>query len=375
MCGRLCVAALASAAVACTASHAIDDASVTDGGLDAEATDAALEPCGWLGRRTAVLDLLCVTWGGLCAPSQPWCSPEPPAPDGLSIDLIAAIAPLEIVPDGADLILDAVVAHRTGVRYTREDAPPLIAARVRYRIRLDAAPFAAIEEVVAIDPAAAVTELLRAADEPGCVDRDPRRPPLYRDPGRMLCASSGGWDAWAHSVGVEERYGLALHEPQLPALVLVDRETRQWFLVELQGIPESCFHEATVIPSEPCRPSLGVGEAYATYGYADLDVSTFHGLDYGYCPLQLSCVRCCPSDVPPFIPPGFYTDYECWNRGFVRCDENAAWLDAACAATSITDLPPAATPPCRNDDAYVAAGCGFHSAPGAGATDPPCAAP
>jgi hypothetical protein len=79
-----------------------------------------------------------------------------PLPDGLPWYYIEAFVPLGITEEGDALVLEGLLAHRpndAGDIECRDHACAyLLGFRVRYRIRFEgAAPFAALEEAIAID--------------------------------------------------------------------------------------------------------------------------------------------------------------------------------------------------------------------------------
>lgn len=320
----------------------------TDGGTDAPrdapgAPDIGpIEPCSPSVVRSFALHL-CVRMDD-----------EPSAP-GFPTDAVDELTPIALhAVGGGDFVVEALVTHRPVYHGGRgpEAAPYVLGARVRHRVRLEGpTPFGALEEAIAILPEESIAEFRRANAETDCAMATG-----VADSGRLLCASIGDWDLWAHAwradVGVF-RDGLA--EPVLNSVVLVNRVERRLYWLRLQGLPDSCEHPPDRLPSEPCRPLLEVGAAYTMFAQrgSSLDLSDLHypSVDYG-CPLELSCNPCCS------IPEDSAFPYTCWPRGFYRCDENLPWFDAACAAATLDELVPPPVRPCRTeDDAWLTSIC------------------
>jgi hypothetical protein len=349
---RATVFSVACLATGCAQAHA------TDAGLDAtsvthmDAPDGAerrvdsaplpLEPCS-----TTSLDVLATEHTFVRAEfcRDPLLGSDP-LPDGLPGYMIDAFVPSSVTVDGEDLLLEGLLAHRPDdaipFACTDADCAYLLGFRVRYRVRLEgAAPFAALEEAVALDPSAVVAELHAAAAETDCG--------VGTRSGRLVCGTAGRWDAWSHAAAISTvsatdlvARGLPDHtEPTLVSLALVDREAHEVWWIGLQGLPDSCEHPRDLPPEEPCHPLLEPGGAYTMFAMPGTLFCSpgCSGSGPAYCPLELSCLSCCPP-VPGLA-------YECRTRGFCQGTVDAAWLAEACAATHLDEVPPAPSAPCR----------------------------
>lgn len=166
---------------------------------------------------------------------------------------------------------------------------------------------------------------------------------------RLVCATSGDWDLWVHAMyeDPEDLSPRSSWEPILRVALVNRREGRLWFL-GLQGLPDACDHPADVLPPQPCRPLVEAGGAYAMFAIPERRNS---GDLWPYCPLDVGCRPCCPPADGR---------YECWPRPIRRCDANAAWFDAACAAQTIDEIPPAPMLPCDPADPHDGTwACGY----------------
>lgn len=359
------LAILAGAQVACPVSRHEDasvrldastppDSEVSDGSPWDVNAPGALEPCSvdsfdvLSSERTYVTPQLC--FDPLEGNTR---DPVEVMPDGLVWYAIDTFVPLAIATEGETVVLEGLLAHRPDDAILREctigvDCPPtyLLGFRVRYRIRLDgAAPFAALEEASPVDPESVVAEIRAAGEETDC---DTARGSWT---GRLVCTSAARWDVWSHAARAphaDENHDDVLRilgrwrEPTLLSVALIDREARAVWWIGLQGLPDDCEHPRDMPYEEPCQPLLQPSGAHAMFAVPGSAFCTecSGGGGVTYCPLELSCASCCPPAM------GFAEYYACRDRGFCQGSVDSAWLEAACAATRLGEVPPAPAVPC-----------------------------
>jgi hypothetical protein len=273
-------------------------------------------------------------WSHDCVPTDPG-----------DLDLLAELfAPTAIEPfDGGVRVhgrLLRTVGTRGVVGWRR--APPADVPAfqtgwdVTYELRLaPEIPLSAFARIDPISAADAHAEYLAAEAE-----REGR--------GRALCRSSSGWDVWArpdrsyYPWGGGGAWEDAEHLPISrldESITLIHRETRRvWYLV-LQGLPYACEPRVPEPPPGPCDPGLSLEGVwvYLAVPVGHLDDTLLPNVA-SYCPIHPMCAPCC------------YPDGDrrgCLQHGFHRCDELAGWLDRACTATTLDEIPaPPGMHPC-----------------------------
>lgn len=166
--------------------------------------------------------------------------------------------------------------------------------------------------------------------------------------GPLVCAATGEWAIW---LGATMRafagdYTVPPGPGFRAAGLIVSARTGQMWALDFQQIPIDCQMPNVVLP---CTRPLGWGGVWVMYGRPagteteqEDDPLFLYGF-HDYCALPPVCEVHLGRGLP---------SCSSW-IGTLRCDD-LGWLDRACAARSVDDVPPPPGPPCYPADEYAA---------------------
>ena len=287
--------------------------------------DAAIDPDGCLPLPDDV-----AFWAHLClGPGPPsvllelpsWCRGGPRLDPAWH-----EILPVSMSANGDDVVVEAILISSARWPYDFPDGE-LRAARMRYRIRPTArGPLIVLERAdqLALGLAIEMWEARNAEREAGL--------PAF-------CVRVGGVDIWLDRR--REALDSVVHEPLIPLLpagLARSRDTDRIWILELQLNPLGCPAGA------PCgAQELAADGAWIVFG---TEAGTVARLEYPWparrpwgCVLQPACELRETGDT-------FWCSL--W-VGTLRCDD-AEWLDRACAARGLDELPVLTRWPCHTPD-------------------------